>query len=424
MATSENMFCELPPGHPREILFSVLQQENLITNNFSYRIEKTVVSRWVSSIYHIEANSSNSNLSLYLKCLPEDIKKRELMRCSLHFQNEETFYNIILPAFKQLQREKCLQESRSPISVPKCYAAEGNGKDDVVILEDMSTSGFVLLDRRSTMKLPYICLVLKELGRFHGFSLAFKTIQPEKMKQIIKCINEAVFVDPQFEEIFRIIFYNNLEDIYTAMKKYYEKESIYLKKFQQFLEKGLDLLPIQAQGDPSNEPYNVVTHGDLWINNFLFHYDEDTSEPDDICFLDFQQIRYCSPAIDLGRFLYVNMDKATRDEYRDRFLHCYHDSLSETLRQCSLIPENLLPFCELESQLRKHSACFITLSLLTIVHALDSHEEEEEYNGDGTESMLNSIRKTQHRMNADCLRRIFEVIEESVDRSYMDINGV
>ncbi|KAJ9585419.1 hypothetical protein L9F63_002802 [Diploptera punctata] len=422
MDQTKSMFSELPAGRPREMLFSVLHQENLIAVNVNYKINKSTASRWFSSLYTIEASSPTKNLNLYLKCLPEDGLKKELLPCTLFFQNEVTFYNIVLPAYKELLGIKCPQGSILPISAPQCSAAEWNGKDDVVILKDMSISGFMILDRHTPMKLPEMCLVMKEIGRMHGYSLATKILWPEKMKEIKDNLVEPDFINPQFEIFVRPVFYNNLEDIYTVMKKYYEEESIYLKKFHQFITKSTDILLKLAKPDPTNEPYNVLIHGDLWINNFLFHYGEDKSEPDDICLLDFQHVRYNSPAIDLGRFLYATMDKTTRDKHRDYLLRCYHDNLCETLDQFGLCQEHLLPFSVLENQLHKYSTFFIIISLLNIVHSLDDSEGEEKYIGDKLENIIQSVRKTQLRMNAVCRQRVFDVIEDFVERGYMDMS--
>jgi hypothetical protein len=53
--------------------------------------------------------------------------------------------------------------------------------------------------------------------------------------------------------------------------------------------------------DPTNEPYNV-NHGDLWVNNLVFHYPPESSgkEPDEMRLLDFQQTRYTFPAMDVS----------------------------------------------------------------------------------------------------------------------------
>ncbi|KAJ9585416.1 hypothetical protein L9F63_002799 [Diploptera punctata] len=402
------MFSELPAGRPREMLFSVLQQEHLIADNVNYKINKAMASRWFSSLCTIEASSPTKNLNLYLKYLPEDSLKKEILPCTLFFQNEVTFYNIVLPAYKEIQKYK-YQGTLLPVSAPQCFAAEWNGKDDVVILKDMSIK---------------MCLVMKEIGRMHGYSLAVKVLWPEKMKEIKDNLVEPNFMNPQFEEFGKPVFYNNLEDIYTAMKIYYEEESVYLKKFHQFTTKSADILLKLAKPDPTNEPYNVLIHGDLWINNFLFHHGKDKSEPDDICLLDFQHVRYNSPAIDLGHFLYATMDKTTRDKHRDYLLRCYHDNLSKTLDQFGLCQEYLLPFSVLENQLHKYSTFFIITSLLNIVHSLDDSEVEEEYIGDKLENIIQSVRKIQLRMNAVCRQRVFDVIEDFVERGYMDMSDI
>ncbi|KAJ9585417.1 hypothetical protein L9F63_002800 [Diploptera punctata] len=116
------------------------------------------------------------------------------------------------------------------------------------------------------------------------------------------------------------------------------------------------------------------------------------------------------------------MDKTTRDKHRDYLLRCYHDNLSKTLDQFGLCQEHLLPFSVLENQLHKYSTFFIIISLLNIVHSLDDSEVEEKYIGDKLENIIQSVRKIQLRMNAVCRQRVFDVIEDFVERGYMDMS--
>ena len=411
-------YSELPP-HIAECLDSVLQKENLAQRDLKCEIKIVSKGMWVSSLYLVKASDSDKTVSLYMKTLPIGATPTAVSRSHLHFCNEVVFYNTVIPAFEQLKREKGFQDLKLPLCVPKCYLAQENGENDIIIMKDMSTSGYITLDPLKPMGIPETIIAFKELGKLHGYSLALKFFQPQKLKEIRDKLIEPVYANPQYEEAYLAMGCYHLKSVHAVMKNHYEEGSLYLEKFRIFITKTSELFPILTRTDPSNEPHNVITHGDVWMSNFLFHYNEQGNKADGVCMLDFQQIRYNSPAIDLGRLLYVSLDKAARDQHKNSVLKSYYNSLSETLREFGLDSDYIFPFCKLESQLKKYSTFFIYNATFNLVHALDE-QEREGCAIDETDEMTKSISDVYHRMTDECRRRIFEIIEESVDLHYMD----
>ena len=61
--------------------------------------------------------------------------------------------------------------------------------------------------------------------------------------------------------------------------------------------------------------FNVLNHGDLWINNLMFK-----NRTDEIRFLDFQLTHYSSPAIDLHYFITTSANVEVRRNHRDHLI--------------------------------------------------------------------------------------------------------
>lgn len=74
----------------------------------------------------------------------------------------------------------------------------------------------------------------------------------------------------------------------------------------------------------------VLNHGDMWINNSMYKYDED-GELEDCIFVDFQMSFWGSPIIDLQYFILSSAEKKIRIRGMDHFIAHYHQHLVANL---------------------------------------------------------------------------------------------
>ncbi|XP_049772254.1 uncharacterized protein LOC126156259 [Schistocerca cancellata] len=78
----------------------------------------------------------------------------------------------------------------------------------------------------------------------------------------------------------------------------------------------------------------VLLHGDLWKNNFLFLYSG--QQPTDVRLLDFQMVNIGAPTIDVVHFLYANASEETHRQHLEQLVSEYHDTLQATLKALGL----------------------------------------------------------------------------------------
>lgn len=74
------------------------------------------------------------------------------------------------------------------LSFPKCYATVANEDNEdseqyAVILEDLRPQGFKLWDKKKPTPIENARLVMRELGKFHGLSIAMKDQKPQEFSQ-------------------------------------------------------------------------------------------------------------------------------------------------------------------------------------------------------------------------------------------------
>lgn len=213
---------------------------------------------------------------------------------------------------------------------PKCYLSISEELSEALFLEDLGKRKFVMIDQRQeVIKFDHMSLLLKAVGKFHALSFAVKDQQPEKFNELSSLAFEqywTLFAESDLRPVFKTLidrFINILEE---------ENRVDLAIKFENvinndFLEAILGLVSSKAA-----EPYAVICHGDLTVNNTMFSKDEQ-GKPTAIQLFDWQFTRYASPVIDLVLYLFCSTTKELRDEHFDEFLKIYHDSLSDSLKR-------------------------------------------------------------------------------------------
>lgn len=81
----------------------------------------------------------------------------------------------------------------------------------------------------------------------------------------------------------------------------------------------------------SKEPWVTITHGDMWVNNILFHKDDQTGQVDDVKFVDFQIFLCNSPLKDLMHFLGGSVEDNTLINHFDDLVNDYYNKFTNTL---------------------------------------------------------------------------------------------
>lgn len=182
---------------------------------------------------------------------------------------------------------------------------------------------------RSKVTVEHILLVMKTLGKFHAVSFAMRDQEPEKYSEIVSQITEMFFirgVETPFCTTVNSAAMNAINCITDDRDAHLVKTLLDIYEKNQY-----DLLADLLVGDEA-EPYAVITHGDLWNNNTMFHYD-DKNTLQKVCFIDWQLVRYGSPVLDLMYYIFFNTTREQRGRNYNIYLKTYYDSLASLLQR-------------------------------------------------------------------------------------------
>lgn len=158
------------------------------------------------------------------------------------------------------------------------------------------------------------------MARYHTLGIVLKQKRPELFKKVAELTKSLGLDTKQLDEGFLGVLKNFRET------PCFEK---YLPKIELSFAGSLNG---KRYITPSEEPWVSVTHGDLWVNNILFHKD-DLGNIDDIKLIDFQIYLCNSPLKDLPHFLCASLEDKTLINHLDELLDLYYDKFTTTLKR-------------------------------------------------------------------------------------------
>lgn len=172
----------------------------------------------------------------------------------------------------------------------------------------------------------------QELGVLHGLSLAAKQLHELEFAKVVSSIHESIYCNEAADFYAQSLDSSLKETIHSLRlsNRKYANLTPAIKQTEQ-LKGKLYRKMTECILDQPNE-WMVLCHGDLWINNLMFRYNE-RGDCDAVKFIDLQTLRYTSPVIDLLHFFYTSTEYTVRVKYMDQLIDDYVDSLYLTLQK-------------------------------------------------------------------------------------------
>ncbi|XP_013186371.1 uncharacterized protein LOC106131732 [Amyelois transitella] len=302
--------------------------------------------------------------------------KREIFH-ELH-KREASVYKDIIPIFNEIQA-KVLDDK---VVLPECVlSCDENGKE-VLILEDLQHEGWL---SNSTLKnfdeLNYktVKLVITELAKLHALSYVFEQRYPEKFCKLKEQFEDIIFQD-KFLNKSKLRSY--FQDSYDASLNLVTDDDA-RKSLGVIGSKLLDIL----RGFTKPHEHSVFCHGDCWINNMLFKFEE--NEATAVCFLDFQTVRHSSPVTDIIHFLYLCTSPQFRSEFFETLKTDYYEKLKSTLIAFETDINTVYPAKDFENDLEVAKQYGLLIAMIDLKIVFLTPEEDAILNGANVSEEVN-----------------------------------
>lgn len=196
--------------------------------------------------------------SLIVKTQPTNERRRELFNAPLLFTNEAQFYNRIRPQMLPLPKY---------LHVPNSLVA----REDVLVFEDLRPKGFFMYPKgETTSDLAHAKLIIKAMAAFHASSFAMKHLHPKEYTSMKEVLQEVLFLRPGTPEYWQR-YDNACAGTIKLMEEEFPEGGKNLDRCKKMLANAYELFT--SSTDPE-DPYAIIVHGDLWMNNMLFKYIE------------------------------------------------------------------------------------------------------------------------------------------------------
>jgi hypothetical protein len=264
---------------------------------------------------------------------PERHTDKRKFRELLKFSKEVQVYQNVIHSM-MIYDEKRYPAACVEPPVPRCYLSQLDAQNDVLVLENLSFSGYRSYKEEHLNDLDHCRVVLRRMAHFHAISTL---IQRDSEMCLVDLFPFAVDA-----ECFRQRFDAHVTGVKSELMGYLTGRRLHAGKQKQLasdleetIEEHLQDLfwkLVELRTHPHDRRFCVLIHGCLDAGNIVFQYDEDSGRPICAKFIDFSCLTVSSPVIDITYFLHRAVRPELAQQHHAALLQHYHKSHLEAIK--------------------------------------------------------------------------------------------
>ncbi|XP_012232732.2 uncharacterized protein [Linepithema humile] len=262
----DRCFCD--PGSREFVEFDSADVEHLnISGKRDYSCE----------LYRVTARIKFSGKTCSFPLIVKLPQKHEEFSPPGKFQNEEMFYTKMTLKYGKAE------------GVPKCYLSDlGRYGRPVIVLEDLVARGYAEVNHK--LDEVHLKLCVKALAAFHAKGLKLKANEFAIFREFYAKLFEPDSTKVYFDNLMKRKFLMDSKgDIFSP----YEDEKIKAN------------INAMKSLDSTITDISTICHGHFTRDNVLFKHEN--GRPSDTKIVDWETMKYCSPAIDFGFIVFTNL---------------------------------------------------------------------------------------------------------------------
>ncbi|XP_050551647.1 uncharacterized protein LOC118271020 [Spodoptera frugiperda] len=336
-----------------EFINKVVQEQDLDVNKVVFQPVGKPGDNFTSNVKRICIEGNNGNMNMIIKIAPSGETQRMTFMTEIVFKNEHLMYVVILPKLVSLQKEAGVPEDEL-LRFAKCYGSFNEAPNEIIILEDLCESDYVMLDKFESLSDECMKGVLKSFAIFHSLSYALKYKEPDTFEYyksqlfdvwslmaenpVFKTHNEVFVMAVQAlleEEDHKNIVKTKLAEVFNLLTK--------LNKWEQ------------------NNKHSVIQQGDAWTNNIMFKIGEDKVQT---VMIDFQGSKNNNPVADLLYVIFNCTDHETRVKHFYDWIDYYHAELEKSLSNFGLKANYVYSRDQLDADVKRYGKVMFGMSVM------------------------------------------------------------
>lgn len=276
-----------------------------------------------------------TELNVVVKMMKPPSQLRTNLNMEKQFVNEVFIYKNVIPTILAKFQTK-FRTIEQNLWCPQVYMTEiglfpalSDETETILAMENLAEKGF-RLGPRINLTVEELTLMTRAIAQYHASNYALRINKDPDLEMLINGI-------APFNGFQNHLYQTALERVFTYLDNNpNEIDGEMFGRNVNYLKTNYGTTPVTLMKRflRSDNVFSVILHGDYNRNNVLFKYEQDTAV--DLRFIDFQEVKYGSPAIDLSFFMYMNMQPSLFENgLNEKLLRLYHEHLIESL--CELL---------------------------------------------------------------------------------------
>ncbi|XP_050664950.1 uncharacterized protein LOC126965393 [Leptidea sinapis] len=271
---------------------------------------------FMGELYEIDIEGTTSDgpktKNIFIKRIV-DIEGFKVYSIPEVFAKEEFVYNELLKAYNELEDEANIPDEERLNTV----MSFDETSSEAIVLENIKKNGYLQTHKFDAMTLEIAEKSIEQLAKFHGLSFVLEHKRPTYFQKRIKTIKQSFVYDTYWDELAEKFTNISIAELDDDMKD----------RVNKFLPISLVKYPKYMTG--ATNMIKCLCHGDYKMNNIMYKKKDESLH---VIPIDFQQIYFGNPIIDLIYFIYASSEREFRKTYRNHLKDYYYDSIDMFLK--------------------------------------------------------------------------------------------